>query len=385
VVSYPYEWCFSMLRDAALLQLDLLLAALDENMTLKDATPFNVQWFGTRPVFIDTGSFTRADPGTPWLGYRQFCEMFLYPLLLQAYKGVPFQPWLRGSLEGLDAGHVNRLMSLRDRLRPGVFTHVYLLSKAQSRYSETSRDVRQELRSAGFGPALVKANVTRMRRTVERLRWNAGRSTWSEYADTNSYDPENRDRKLRFVREAARSQRRAVVWDLGCNTGEYSRAVRESADLVVALDADHLAIERLYRALAQENDTTILPLVADLTNPSPGVGWRNLERRTLLDRTRPDLILALALIHHLAIARNVPLPEIVDWLASFGSEVVVEFPGPGDPMVQRLLRNRGDLDFGYTRARFEAELERHFSTVAVDQLLSGQRTIYHLRPRAIAG
>jgi hypothetical protein len=224
-----------------------------------------------------------------------------------------------------------------------------------------------------------------MRRTVERLRWNAGRSTWSEYADTNSYDPENRDRKLRFVREAARSQRRAVVWDLGCNTGEYSRAVRESADLVVALDADHLAIERLYRALAQENDTTILPLVADLTNPSPGVGWRNLERRTLLDRTRPDLILALALIHHLAIARNVPLPEIVDWLASFGSEVVVEFPGPGDPMVQRLLRNRGDLDFGYTRARFEAELERHFSTVAVDQLLSGQRTIYHLRPRAIAG
>jgi len=371
-----------MLQDAALLQLDLLIAALDEGMTLKDATPFNAQWIGTRSVFIDTASFTRAEAGIPWLGYRQFCEMFLYPLLLQAYKDVPFHPWLRGSLDGLDAGHVNQLMSLRDRLRPGVFTHVYLLSKAQSRYSETSRDVRHELRSAGFGSELVKANVRRMRRTVERLHWNPGQSAWSEYADTNSYDPENRARKLQFVRDAARSQRRAVVWDLGCNTGEYSRAVRESADVVVALDADHLAIERLYRALARENDRTIVPLVADLANPSPGVGWRNRERRTLLDRARPDLILALALIHHLAIARNVPLPEIVDWLAGFGSEVVVEFVGPDDPMVRRLLRNRGHLDFGYTQARFEAELERHFAVVAVDQLLSGMRTIYHLRPRA---
>jgi hypothetical protein len=113
-----------MLQDAALLQLDLLIAALDEGMTLKDATPFNAQWIGTRSVFIDTASFTRAEAGIPWLGYRQFCEMFLYPLLLQAYKDVPFHPWLRGSLDGLDAGHVNQLMSLRDRLRPGVFTHV---------------------------------------------------------------------------------------------------------------------------------------------------------------------------------------------------------------------------------------------------------------------
>ena len=137
VVSYPYEWCFSMLQDAALLQIDLLLAALDEGMTLKDATPFNIQWIGTRPVFIDIGSFTAAAPGEPWAGYRQFCEMFLYPLFLQAYKDVPFHPWLRGSLEGVEAGHINRLMSARDRLRPGVFPHVYLLSKLQARYAST--------------------------------------------------------------------------------------------------------------------------------------------------------------------------------------------------------------------------------------------------------
>ena len=275
VVSYPYEWCFSMLQDAALLQIDLLLAALDEGMTLKDATPFNIQWIGTRPVFIDIGSFTAAAPGEPWAGYRQFCETFLYPLFLQAYKDVPFHPWLRGSLEGVEAGHINRLMSARDRLRPGVFPHVYLLSKLQSRYESTHRNVRKDLRAAGFTAALITHNVRRMRHLVARLTWRRARSTWSEYADGTTYDQTDRARKKQFVLRAARSAHRACVWDLGCNTGEYSRAVSACADRVIAVDADHLAIDRLYRALKGEQDSTILPLVGNLTDPSPGLGWRH--------------------------------------------------------------------------------------------------------------
>ena len=194
-----------MLQDAALLQIDLLLAALDEGMTLKDATPFNIQWIGTRPVFIDIGSFTAAAPGEPWAGYRQFCEMFLYPLFLQAYKDVPFHPWLRGSLEGVEAGHINRLMSARDRLRPGVFPHVYLLSKFQARYASTHRNVRKDLRAAGFTAALITHNVRRMRHLVARLTWRRARSTWSEYADGNTYDQTDRARKKQFVLRAARS------------------------------------------------------------------------------------------------------------------------------------------------------------------------------------
>ena len=380
VVSYPYEWSFSMLKDAALLQLDLLLAALDEGMTLKDSTPFNVQWIGARPVFIDTGSFKRAEAGEPWAGYRQFCEMWLYPLLLQAYKDVPFHPWLRGSLEGIEAGHLNSLMSIRDRLRPGVLTHVYLLSALQARYAGTSRDVKKDLRAAGFGAELVKNNVRGMRRVVEGLNWKRGRSAWSEYAECNTYDRENRERKIQFVRQAAGARHRTLVWDLGCNTGDYSRAVSDRADRVVSVDADHLAIERLYRALKAEGNETILPLVGDLTNPSPGLGWRNRERQTLADRGRPDLILALALVHHLAVGRNVPLPELIEWFASFESEVVVEFVAPEDAMVQQLLRNREHLDFGYTQDRFEDNLAKHFVVVAKESLQSGSRTIYHLRP-----
>ena len=380
VVSYPYEWCFSMLQDAALLQLELLLAALDEGMTLKDSTPFNIQWVGARPVFIDIGSFTVADPAEPWTGYRQFCEMFLYPLFLQAYKDVPFHPWLRGSLEGVSAWHCNSLMSARDRLRPGVFAHVYLLSKLQSRYEGTDRNVRQDLRAAGFGPELIKRNVTRMKSIVERLTWSRAHSTWSDYTDCNTYDQADRERKKRFVQQAAASRHRSVVWDLGCNTGEYSRALGECVDHVVAVDADHLAVEHLYRALRADDNSMILPLVGDVADPSPGLGWRNRERQTMADRSRPDLILALALVHHLAIARNVPLPELVAWLASFQADVVVEFIAPDDAMVQRLRRNRDALDFGYTQDRFEACISAHFVIAKTEPLQSGTRTMYFARP-----
>ena len=381
IVSYPYEWCFSMLQDAALLQLDLLVAALDEGMTLKDATPFNIQWLGTRPVFIDIGSFKVADPGEPWAGYRQFCEMFLYPLFLQAYKDVPFHPWLRGSLEGVEAGHLNSLMSARDRLRPGVFTHVYLLSRLQSGYEATQRNVRKDLRSAGFSVELIKHNVKRIRRIVKRLTWSRARSTWSNYVHCNTYEQVDRERKKQFILRAAGSKHRSCVWDLGCNTGEYSRAVCECADLVVAVDADHLAIEHLYRELKDEQSLKILPLVGNLTDPSPGLGWRHRERQTLEKRSRPDLILALALVHHLSIGRNVPLLDLVEWFASFEADLVIEFVAPEDAMVEQLLRNRDELDFGYTQGRFEACVANHFVIAETEVLQSGTRTIYYLRPK----
>ena len=382
VVSYPYEWSFSMLRDAALLQLDLLLAALDEGIALKDSTPFNIQWVGARPVFIDIASFKAAEPGEPWLGYRQFCEMFLYPLFLQAYKDVPFHPWLRGSLEGIDARDCNQLMSTRDRLRPGVFTHVYLLSKVQKRYEHTDGSVKQSLRSAGFTTALIRNNVRRLRRVVDGLTWGADRSTWSDYAECNTYESSDRDRKKRFVQQAASSRRRRLAWDIGCNTGEYSRAIAGHADRIVAIDADHLAVDRLYTSLRTDGPATILPLLGDVADPSPGLGWRGVERRPLADRCQPDLILFLALVHHVAIGRNVPLPDLVEWLAGFRADLVIEFVHPDDPMVRRLLQNRDNLDFGYTREHFDAALSRYFDIAATETLESGTRTMYFARPRA---
>ena len=238
VVSYPYEWSFGMLRDAALLQLDLTLAALDEGMTLKDATPFNVQWIGSRPTFIDIGSFTAYEPGAPWAGYRQFCETYLYPLLLQACRNVPFHPWLRGRLEGITAGECRSLLSARDYLRSGVLAHVYLQAKAQDRYGARDGDVGAELRAAGFGAALIRNNVARLRRMVEGLRWTPAQSTWSDYQRTLTYDDADRGRKGAFVERAIGDRRRRLAWDIGCNTGIYSRMAADRADYVLARGKD---------------------------------------------------------------------------------------------------------------------------------------------------
>ena len=378
-ISYPYEWPFRMLKDAALLQLDVTLTALDDGMTLKDATPYNIQWFGTTPRFIDLGSFTPYEPGEPWAGYRQFCQQFLYPLFLQAYKDVPFHPWLRGSLEGIEPEHCRAMLSARDYVRSGVLTHVYLQAKAQSRYEDSNRDVRQDMRSAGFGAAMIKNNIQRLRRLVDRLEWKPQRSTWSEYTQEHSYEDDDLRRKSNFVRRVLAPRRWSLVWDIGCNTGTYSRLAAEHAEYVLALDADHLAVDRMYGAIKREGNDTILPLLADVADPSPGLGWRGLERNTLSERGAPDLILCLALIHHVVIGRNIPIAELVEWLAGFGADVVVEYVGHGDPMVDKLLRNRTGQVVDYSAEALELALARHFEMTTHEALGSGTRTLYHAK------
>jgi SAM-dependent methyltransferase len=381
-ISYPYEWSFGMLKDAALLQLELLLAALQEEMILKDASAFNIQWRGTSPVFIDIPSFTRLAPGEPWVGYRQFCQQLLYPLFLQAYKDIPFQPWLRGAIDGIEPEHCKNLMSLRDLLRRGVFLHVHLQNKIQTTYARTESNIRRELAAAGFHKHLIETNAHRLRTLVRKLAWKRTRSVWSDYATANSYSKADHERKVAFVRDVVRTRHWNLVWDLGCNTGVFARIAAENAGYVVAMDADSLAIERLYRALKAERTTTILPLVTNIANLSPNLGWRGLERKGLVERGKPDLTLCLALIHHLVIGANLPLQEFVDWLASLGGDLVIEFVTKDDPMVQTLLRNREDLYGDYEVGYFEQCLSQAFALVQRDPLVSGTRSLYYARAKA---
>jgi SAM-dependent methyltransferase len=381
-VSYPYEWPFGMLRDAALLHLDLLLAALQEDLILKDSSSFNIQWLGCAPVFIDIPSFERMEPGTAWAGYRQFCEMFLYPLLLQAYKGVSYRPWLRGSIDGIDAESCLGLMSLRDYLRPGVMKHVVLQAKMKARFADTSIDVKDELKAAGFPVELILANVRQLQKILHHLPQPAGRSQWSEYIDTGHYDVTDQERKETFVREAV-GPRRRLVWDLGCNTGLYSRIAAKNSDYVVALDADQMSIERLYQRLAKERCANVLPLVGNLADPTPNLGWRGLERRSLPRRGSPDLVLSLALIHHVVITANIPLREFVEWLADLGADLVIEFVSKQDPMVEKLLRNKADIYTDYEQGSFEKCLRARFEVIKQLELMGGQRVMYFARnPRA---
>ena len=381
-ISYPYEWAFGMLKDAALLQLDLLFAALEEGMILKDASAYNLQFRGASPVFIDVGSFSSLKPGQPWVGYRQFCQLFLYPLMLQAYKDVSFQPWLRGSLEGIEPRDANAMMGARDVFRRGVLTHVKLQAAAQARFGTTTRDVRADLRNAGFDVRVIKANVSGLRHLVSRLRWKEPVSAWVNYSDDNSYAAADADRKAAFVRAACSERRRPLVWDLGANTGTYSRIAAEHAGFVVALDADAGTIERHYQLLKRNGSRTILPLVGNLADPAPGLGWRGLERLPLERRGRPDLILCLALIHHVVIGANVPLDEFVDWLADLQAELVIEFITKEDAMVQLLLRGKEDQYAEYNPRNFETLLLARFDVIRTETLKSGTRTLFYARPRA---
>jgi hypothetical protein len=383
-VSYPYEWSFAMLREAALLQLDLMLSALDDGLILKDASPYNVQWRGARPVFVDVGSFERLREGEPWAGYRQFCSLYLNPLLLQAYRGIPFQGLLRGSMDGISPAEADRYFSARDHLRRGVLTHVHLHSRLEAgNAARAGGEAQREVREAGFKSELIRANVRRLRKLVQRLDWSPGSSAWSGYRDANTYTEDTVLAKEEFVAAALRSAAPGLVWDVGANDGAYSRIAAAAGARVVALDSDHATVDALYRALAAEGSESILPLVADITDPSPGLGWRGSERAPLEERGRPDVALCLAVVHHLAISGNLPLREVVAWMRSLDAVVVVEFPPRTDPMVARLLSGKGpDANPDYDLETFESLLSERFSIGRRERLAGDGRVLYVATPAA---
>ncbi|MFP6581824.1 MAG: methyltransferase [Candidatus Hydrogenedentota bacterium] len=361
-VTYAYEWPFDMLKDAALQQLDLMERALAEDMVLKDATPYNTVFRGVQPVFIDIPSFEKLKVGDPWIGYRQFCEMFLYPLMLQAYKDIPYRFWLRGRVDGIDPADCNAMMSLRDLFRPGVLTNVYLQSKLVSAFSDSSRSIKKEVADAGFSKELIKVNVKKMKKLVSGLTWNKGKTEWSDYAQTHSYDDENFEKKIDFVRRASVAKPRKLSWDIGCNTGTFSKILAEHAETVVAMDIDPLAVQKLYNELrhGSEAPKNIIPIINNIADASPGVGWRGLERKRLEERGRPDLTICLALIHHVVISAHIPLYQFVAWLASLGTDLVIEMVTKDDAMVKKLLLNKDDIYNDYEVGFLEDCLATHF-------------------------
>jgi SAM-dependent methyltransferase len=366
-----------------LLQLELVRRAIDAGLMLKDATPYNVQFRGSSPVFVDIGSFERLREGEPWIAYRQFCMLFLYPLLLYAWKGVPFQPWLRGSIDGITPQECRSLLSARDLFRRGALTHVALHARLERRHADRGGEVKAELKQAGFKKELIVANVSGLERIVSRLPPSRKPSAWSTYELTTTYSEEDAERKRAFVADAVTAESPRLVWDIGCNEGHHARLAAETAEQVVAMDADAVVIGQLYEQLNADGVTNVVPLVVDVTDPSPGLGWQLRERRPLVERGRPDLTLCLALVHHVSISGNVPIAEFLDWLRALGGAVVVEFPTPEDPMVDRLLsRKRREDHPDYNREWFERSLNERFDITASEELAGGRRVLYRASTRA---
>ncbi len=309
--------------------------------------------------------------------------LFLYPLLLEAHLGVPFQPWLRGHVDGVSPPDFRRLLTYRDSFRRGMLRHVFLHASLERRHAGRGSDVRRELEAAGFDKRLVESNVVQMTRLVTKLSPRRTReSAWQDYGRTCTYSDDETRAKEEFVRRAVGAARRTLVWDLGCNDGRYSLIASEQSEFTVAIDSDRAVIDAFYSALRRDDNRSILPLVVDLADPSPSMGWRNRERVTLAERGLPDLALCLALVHHLSIGGNIPLREVIDWLRSLDCEVVVEFPARTDPMVQRLLgAERTDAHPDYERETFDSLLRARFEVIEHAELPFETRTLYFARPR----
>lgn len=381
VLTYPSEWSFDMLRDAALVTLDLLQQGLERDLMLKDATAFNVAFHDGQMKFFDTLSIDDYTEGAPWDGYAQFCREFLFPLMLTSYRGIEFQPWLRGSLSGIPVRTFARLLSLREKLRGPVVKHVVLQAKLDRSFADTDTEMRSSFKTMKFSKPMIVANVAGLSKTLRKLSYEAGDSVWGDYASSHSYSAEDATTKRQFVDQAVNHLSPSTVVDLGGNIGDYSFLVAPKVDRVLCVDIDPACINTLYRRIRDGGPTNVVPIVGDLLNPTPALGWNLTERRDLFERIRSESFFALALVHHLAIGGNVPLPRVVETLHRIAPSGVVEWVDKQDAMVQRMLRNRTDVFADYTWDVFRTELERRFNIVKTVETHDGARRLCLLEPR----
>ena len=378
-ISYPFEWSFSALKSAALLHLDIHQMALAKGVTLSDASAFNVQFNGSKPIFIDHLSFRPYLEGEFWKGHGQFCEQFLNPLLLQSQIGIPHNAWYRGTPEGIPSASLASLLPFRSRLKLQVLTNVILpvwFERRSSSSSEVSKSVsKKRLPLSGFQNMLAG-----LRKFIDSLKPPNQATVWKEYAENNSYATDEAKTKSRFINEFCSNVKPNIIWDMGCNTGEYSQAALDGgAQMAVGFEYDIGALERAY-ARALNEKLNFLPLHLDAANPTPSQGWNQQERGGLAERRNADAVMALALVHHLAIGRNIPLPSVVQWLIDHAPQGVIEFVPKKDPMVQELLSLRDDIFDNYTDEIFDQAIASRAHVVREETITNtGRRLVWFKR------
>jgi ribosomal protein L11 methylase PrmA len=385
-ISYPYEWSFPALKAAALLHLQIHLTALDHGVTLSDASAYNIQFHGARPVFIDHLSFRGYRPGEIWAGHRQFCEQFLNPLLLRAFFGIPHNAWYRGTQEGIKAQELSRLLKWRHRVSWPVLTHVLLQSFFQRSVENNSVHLsKDKIPTAALPLPSFQRLLKKLHSWISTLRpADRAKTVWQDYTKTQSYSSAEVESKKQFVAEFIKNQKPKSVWDLGCNTGDYCIAALEGgAEYAVGFDSDQGALESAF-ARSLEKNLPFQALFFDAANPSPNQGWNEQERSGLRARASADAALALAFVHHLAIARNIPLDQLLDWIIDLAPAGIIEFVPKSDPMVQSLLRHREDIFPDYSQEAFLTQMERKASIVSTAVVSASGRLLVSYKRQNIA-
>ncbi len=377
-VSYPYEWSFSQLKDAALLTLDIQLKALDHGMSLKDASVYNVQFKDGKPIFIDTLSFEQYKEEKPWVAYKQFCQHFLAPLALMAYKDIRLNSLFKNHIDGVPLDLASKLLPMTTCLRLSLLLHVHLHARAQKAYEDSTKQATSEKKMSLHQ---LKGLIDSLRSGIIGCKWTAQGTEWVDYYQDDSYTEMGLKDKQRLVDEFLRITQPKLVWDLGGNDGFFSRLAAKISDQVLCFDIDPACVENNYLQSKKNNEIKILPLLLDLTNPSPPVGWANTERIAIEKRGKPDCLLALALVHHLAISNNIPLDYIASYFASLGQWLIIEFVPKADKKVKKLLATRADIFIEYSEDGFEEAFLKHFEIEFKEQIVNSKRMLYLMRKK----
>lgn len=371
-ISYPYEWCFSEYKAAALLTLEIQKAALKKGMSLKDASAYNIQFQDNEPIHIDTLSFERVSFDKPWKAYKQFCQHFLAPLALMSFVHTDMNNMMRNYIDGIPLDVASKLLP---KFRSwGVFVNIHLNSFFSRKYQQSSFSG-NKLGDMSLQKHLML--IDGLYHTILKLKLPSLSTEWAKYYDNTNYDDSSFKIKEKIVAEViSKIPNSSVLWDFGANNGYFTRIASKQGIKAVSFDIDINAIEENYNHCRKYKEKNLFPLLLDLTNPSPSIGWNNLERKSLFSRKKPDVIMALALIHHLVISNNIPFEYIASCFSNLASQLIIEFVAKEDSQVQKLLSTRDDIFSNYTEKQFETEFLKYYSKFQKFPISGTKRIIY---------
>jgi ribosomal protein L11 methylase PrmA len=378
-ISYPYEWSFSQLKDAALVTLQIQKMALEHGMCLKDASAYNIQFRNGKPILIDILSFEKYQEDKPWVAYKQFCEHFLAPLALMAYKDIRLNQLLKIYIDGIPLNLATKLLPLRSWLRLSLLLHIHLHARSQKYL--LNKNISVDKRT--FSKKSLLSLIDSLESAISKLKWEPEKTEWSEYYKDTNYSQEAMFHKKKLVDDYIEEAKPNTVWDLGANIGIFSRIASNKGIYTVSFDSDPSVVEKSYLQVKNYKERNILPLCVDLTNPSPSIGWSNKERLSLIERGPCDLALMLGLIHHIAISNNVPLIQIANFLSQICCYLIIEFVPKDDSQVQRLLRFRKDIFQDYDEKNFEIAFLNYFSILKREKIVDSKRTIYLMKNKNV--
>ncbi|MBU0686370.1 MAG: SAM-dependent methyltransferase [Candidatus Margulisbacteria bacterium] len=376
-ISYPYEWSFSQLKDAALTTLKIQKKAIEFGMSLKDASAYNIQFKKGRPVLIDTLSFEKYKEGEPWVAYKQFCQHFLAPLALMSHKNICLNRLFQLYIDGVPLDLASSLLPFSTRFSLSLFPHIHLHAKSQKHFANKSVNMtRRKISRLAF-----LGIIDSLESAIKKMRWKPMGTEWADYYNITNYSSTAFQQKKEIVANFLDKIGPTQVWDLGANDGFFSRIASQKGIPTISFDIDPSAVEKNYLECVANGEDSILPLLLDLTNPSPSIGWENSERDSWLKRGPVDAVLALALVHHLAISNNVPLRKIAAFFSRICFSLIIEFVPKTDSQVQKLLSTREDIFPNYTQPAFEREFGKYFTLELSEKVSGSDRVIYLMRKR----